>query len=190
MAERHFDAYSNAWEEIGQDLAELERLGHITSDYTPTRPVYKRTFTEAELDRIASADDDAPAPSIMRVCITDRLLRAIDELGVATVAYGNALDRHAAAVIAAYEAAETLAYGELDFRAQQYVNTVPGKNEAERKVNLDLAVMDDATLNELRVIDETCRHERTRTEAAVRALDVQQKSWRAQIAALQALLRH
>lgn len=172
-------------EDIADALGALEEGGHVRAE--AVYPGYERAYIPTERP-VWRVELDKPV-TIFSQTLIDRLLTAVEELGTATVAYGEALDRHAAAVIAAFESDATLEYHELDFRAQRYAEGVAGKNETERKANLDLAVMDDDLLSDLRAASDQRRHDKTRTGATERKCDVLQKSLRDQIAALSTLLK-
>lgn len=74
--------------------------------------------------------------------VAARLCTAIEALEVATHAYqttGNAL---IAATTAEYGTRATYEYAETNCRWMMHANGVPGKDEAERKINLDMYVLD------------------------------------------------
>ncbi len=177
-------------EEFEPDMAELERLGYVKRIPGETEVYPLRAERWMHTDRPVR---NVPVDSLVNGFtkgIEDRLLDAVNQLGAATVAYGEALDLHSAAVVDAYESQATLDYAELDYRAKLLAHGVPGSNEPTRKINLDLAVMDDEALGELRIDADKCRHAKTQAETSLRKCDQAQKSIHAQISALTALLQH
>jgi hypothetical protein len=148
--------------EIEQGLRELEALGYITRVSYPTKPT----------------------DSIIGASVAGGILDVQRDLRAATDAYDAADTAFAEAVIALRDSRLTYEYAELDFRAKAYAEGVPGKNEAERKVNLDLMVADDETLSELiRDLDQK-QDACTRAEHALLRADKRHKALRAEITAL------
>ena len=125
-----------------------------------------------------------PGDGIIRIAIVEGVLTAQQGLRDATAALEIAIKTLASATAAETTARHEYDYAELDFRAKRLAESVPGKNETERKINLDLAVMDDEELSDLRSALDGARDCRARQEALHRCADIRHKAARVELAAL------
>lgn len=122
--------------------------------------------------------------STIHISLVEGVLTAQQELRDATATLALALRVKVEAAIAETDARRTYDYAELDFRAKRLAAGVPGTNEPTRKINLDLAVMDDEELGELRLVCEMRQETRLRAEADEREADLRHKALRVELAAL------
>ncbi len=215
--ERHFDAWTNSYDatpppatpdeptvyhrtlsdgeiagplteaEIAEALAGLAEQGYVTATWTPTAP--RRTFSEAEIARIAEGDYD-PAPAIVRIGVTDRLLRAIDDLGVATREYCTTGDVLVSTQILRNDTAARTSTREDIVRVHHDAAIESGKNETQRKMIAARLLNDDSMLRGLRQDTATLDGDCLRYERAHKNAYHLMDSLRAQIAGLTALLAH
>lgn len=77
-----------------------------------------------------------------RATVAARLCAAIDALAAVTRSYQTTGDALIAATDAEYDTRAIYEYAETNCRWVMHAKGVPGKNEAERKVNLDMYVLD------------------------------------------------
>lgn len=74
--------------------------------------------------------------------VAARLCTAIDALETATTAYQTTGDALVTATDAEYDTRATYEYAETNCRWISHAAGVPGENAAERKINLDMYVLD------------------------------------------------
>ncbi len=120
--------------------------------------------------------------------VAARLCTAIEALDVATAAYQSTGDALVEATIAEYKQRATYEYAETNCRWMTHAEDFPGKNEAERKINLDMYVLDHEDVGEAREQWERARAALYFTERQHKSAYHQMDSLRTAIAGYAAVL--
>ena len=120
----------------------------------------------------------------MSTTLADQLQRTISALDTAETEHAHAVTVLGDALIAEYQARLQLEYEEVELTEQLYREGVPGKNEAERKTLITVALLN---MGDVRAAHETTVIAKIAAEHDYRRVDVRQKALRATLAALTAL---
>jgi hypothetical protein len=139
-----------------------------------------RQFTFATPDLTEPGLDFSLRAAILAAC--DRLQAATEEYATASGLLAGALGRDA-------DARLNLEYIEADARARLYRDGVPGTNEAARQAILATMLADDPDVDDARQARDTAHGDRLTAEHHFRVCDQAQKSLRARLDALSALVR-
>jgi hypothetical protein len=145
------------------------------------QPIFKRTFTEEEIARIADGEEDSLALSIIHISIVDRALKARDELRQAQVDLTFAIGVRTGAKLR--ENTATREHGEEVIAATARIyrdGVLTGSNEKARTAELDELLRTDERVQAIALKLRKATAARIKAEGRERAADTQHKALRAE----------
>jgi hypothetical protein len=130
-----------------------------------------------------------PPESIAAYSLRLVVLGTVGKLESATIAFASASADLADALAADADTRLNLDYLEDDFRARAYRDGLPGTNEAQRAAFLAVRLADDPTVDAARQARDSAHRARLKAEHDFRVAGQLEKSLRARLDALTALVR-
>jgi hypothetical protein len=157
------------------------------SDAPPEVALYRENIAAFAGARTAPAIP-GPAEPILDFSLRAAILDLDQRLQAATEEYAAASGLLAEATIDLHERRMQLTYAE-DMETLRLIQAIPGKNAEERKAHLAVGLWEADEVDEARTARDEVVARQARAEHHYRTLDVAQKSLRARLDALSALVR-